>query len=116
MLNRDIEFNIKDVMDNLKVMSDEERNDPSLVKKREDFNNTQIAIYYGSAKSELAEACITCKRKNHCIHYFDAKEQNMQLKRSADISEFTEGLSPAEIEKIRNNVYIIVNCIFKEEE
>lgn len=99
----------------IQVMSDEERKNPKLIKERQDFKENPISIYYGSEKKDLVDVCANCKKRHKCNDYFNTKEQAMQLRRAADISELTMDLSPEEIEKLRSNVFIVVNCIYKEE-
>ena len=101
--------------ENLQVLSEEERKNPGLVKQRQNFKESHVSIYYGSAKKELEDVCINCKKKNKCIDYFNIKEQEMQLRRAADISEITAGFSQKEIDKLKHNVFIAINCIYKEE-
>lgn len=109
MFNKD---NIKDIA----TMTEEERQNPELLKQRKAYKETPIAVYYGSPKEGLTDVCLTCKKRSHCKYNFETKERGMQLRRAADVSEFTEGLTDKEILKIRMNILIIINCMFKEEE
>lgn len=55
----------KDTISSIEMMTEEERQNPSLVRNREDFKSSSISVYYGSAKPELTHTCLTCKKTRY---------------------------------------------------
>lgn len=106
----------KDTVSNIDMMTEEERQNPNLVKEREDFKQSPISVYYGSAKPELTHTCLTCKRHGKCEDARNAEQQERWLRDNAEYLSDKAGLNRKEIDKIKHNVFIIVKCIFKEEE
>ena len=102
--------------DNIKIFSDEERNNPSKVFEREDLNNSDISVYYGSEKSDLVNVCQDCNKKQVCIHYQETIYNNFVLKNTLHNPKIVEelGISDKDREKLLNNVYIIIHCKIKE--
>ena len=105
----------KDTISSIEMMTEEERQDPSLVKNREDFKSSPISVYYGSAKPELTHTCLTCKKHGICVDALDAEQQERWLKEGANNPFITAGMNAEEVEKLKQNVFIIINCKFKEE-
>lgn len=105
----------KDTVSNIDMMTEEERQNPNLIKEREIFKQSPISVYYGSAKPELTHTCLTCKRHNRCEDAKNAEQQERWLRDNAEYLSDKAGLNRKEIDKIKHNVFIIVSCIFKEE-
>lgn len=114
-------FDRKEMIDDIQVLTEEERQDSSLVKQRQDYKDSPVAVYYGSEKDELDNVCLTCKKYLNCKDRIDVQEQEELLisalnnpnmiKRLYNNKDFSE----KDIEKLKNNVFIIINCINKEE-
>ena len=104
----------------IKMMTEEERQDPSLLKQRPEVQETPYAVYYGSEKKELEYVCKTCKNRNDCGAYEDAQRQQEFLrdvvKNEELINNIPHKFSKEELEKLKNNVFIIVKCQFREAE
>ena len=98
--------------DSIKIMTDTERTDASLVKNRKDYQTSDVSVYFGSPKKELEEVCITCKKKDECIQYIDTKYKEQILHREAYNPQID--IPQVDREKISNNVFIIVKCNYKE--
>ena len=96
------------------TMTEEERQNPNLIKNKKEFQQTPVSIYYGSPKKELVDVCLTCKHILNCTERYQVKIDNMRLKQALNDKEIIEKLSEQEIEKVKKNVYIVVNCINKE--
>ena len=98
-------------------MTEKERQNPSLLKDREEYQNSLISVYYGSAKKELVNVCLDCKRKDECKSYKDVRQEEYMLQvglRSKQIMNEIN-ISEEERQKLMNNVFIVVNCKIKEE-
>lgn len=104
----------KDTISSIETMTEEERNDPYLVKNRKEFKNSPISVYYGSAKPELAHVCLTCKKHGTCVNASDVERQGEWLKENVNNPFVTAGMNTEEIKKLKQNVFIIINCKFKE--
>ncbi len=104
----------KDTISSIEMMTEEERQNPSLVKNREDYKNSPISVYYGSAKPELTHTCLNCKKHKFCVDARYAEQQDKWLRENANNPFITAGLDPVELEKFKHNVFIIINCKFKE--
>lgn len=99
--------------DSIETLTDEEREDASLVKNRKDYQTSDVSVYFGSSKKELEEVCITCKKKDTCIQYIDTKYKEQMLRGEAYNPQIN--ITQEEREKISNNVFIIIKCNHKEE-
>ena len=105
----------KDNVSSIEMMTEEERQHPELVKNRDDYRNAPISVYYGSAKPELTHICLNCKKYGTCVDAQEAEQQEKWLRESACNPFITAGMNPEELEKLKHNVFIIINCKFKEE-
>lgn len=111
----------KEVIDDIQVLTEEERQDSSLVKQRQDYKDSSVAVYYGSEKSELDNVCLTCKKYLNCKDRIDVQKQEELLASAINNPSMVKHLcnnkdfSEQDIEKIKNNVFIIINCVNKEE-
>lgn len=101
---------------NIQIFSDEERANPSKVFEREDLNNSEISVYYGSEKSDLVNICNDCDKKQACKHYKEAVYNNFMLRTFLYNPKIVEdlGISDKDRKKLLNNVYIIIHCKIKE--
>jgi hypothetical protein len=104
----------KDTISSIEMMTEEERQDPSLVKNREDYKNSPISVYYGSAKPELTHTCLNCKKHGTCADALGVERQGKWLKENVNNPFVTAGMNTEEIKKLKQNVFIIINCKFKE--
>ena len=100
---------------NINIMTEEEKKNPSKVMKRVELQESQISVYFGSHKEELAEACLTCKKKDKCNDYKEILMQRQIIKDNAYNPFIGAELSKEERDKVANNDYIIINCHNKEE-
>jgi hypothetical protein len=107
-------LNEKNIED-MQVLTEEERQNAELIKQRQDYKSSPVSVYYGSDKDELDNVCLTCKKYLTCQDRIQAEEQGNMLRNAANIKKFTEKFSEEEIEKLKNNVFIIIKCINKEE-
>lgn len=105
----------KYTISSIEMMTEEERQNPSLVKNREDYKNSPISVYYGSAKPELAHVCLTCKKHGTCADALGVERQGEWLKENVNNPFVTASMNTEEIKKLKQNVFIIINCKFKEE-
>jgi hypothetical protein len=100
------------------MMTDEERVNPSLLKERKEVKENPISVYYGSAKKELQNVCETCKKRMTCKEGNEIKMQDNLLRSAANdktaIHSLFEEFPEDVIEKAKSNVFIVVNCIYKE--
>ncbi len=104
----------------IRMMTEEERQDPSLLKQRPEVQETPYAVYYGSEKKELEYVCKTCKNRHDCKAYEDAQIQQEFLRNAVKdkelINHIPHKFSEEELEKLKHNVFIIVKCKFREVE
>lgn len=109
----------KEDISNIEMMTDEERVNPALLYNRKEVKENPIAVYYGSYKPELKHACDTCKKYKNCQYGKDIILQGNLLREAANDPTMREtalkGLPEDAIEKAKTNVFVVVNCIYKEE-
>lgn len=102
----------------IEMMTDEERNNPELLKERQGYKDNPVSIYYGSYKKEIVSACLDCKHKDSCAVSKEIAQMEIVLKDLANhpdqFADKVEDLPPEAIEKAKTNVFVIVNCIKKE--
>lgn len=100
----------------ISTMTEKERQDPSLIKNREDYQNSMISVYYGSAKKELVNTCLDCKKKGTCKEYKDIREKEYMLQVGLHNPQMVKemNLTEQDRQKLLNNVFMIVNCKIKE--
>ena len=102
------------------MMTDEERKDPNLIKHREGYKNTPVSVYYGSPKKELEDVCLDCKKNKNCEQYKDIIFKRRFIstiikdERMSKEFQLQNNMTDADIEKIRGNVFIVINCIERE--
>lgn len=105
---------------NIGMLTEEERLDANLVKNRKDFKENPISIYFGSKKEGLDDVCETCSRSDICEMHKDIVNTRHKilssLKDESFISQMKDenNFTNKELEKVKNNVYMAINCIFKE--
>ena len=105
---------------NIGMLTEEEKINANLVKDRKDFKESPVSIYFGSKKEGLDDVCQTCSKCNTCKMYKDILNMRhtilSTLKDESFISHIKskENFTNKEIEKVKNNVYMAINCIFKE--
>lgn len=101
----------------ISTMTEKERQDPSLIKNREEYQNSMISVYYGSAKKELVNTCLDCKKKDTCKEYKDVRHKEYMLQVGLHSPQIVKqmNLTEKDRQKLINNVFMIVNCKIKEE-
>lgn len=99
---------------NISMMTEEERQNPSLVKQRAEYNEAPISIYFGSHKDELVDVCLSCKKKDKCEDYKEITRQRQFLKDNAYNPFILVELGKEERDKMANNDYFAINCKEKE--
>lgn len=104
----------KDTIRSMETLTEEERNNPELIRNRKEYKDAPVSVYYGSEKEGLINTCLDCKKRNVCKQHFDAEWQQKWLRKCASDAKATVGLTKEEIEKLKTNVFIIVNCVNKE--
>jgi hypothetical protein len=105
----------KNSIKSVEVMTEEERNNPSLIKQRKDYISSPISVYYGSPKDEIKHVCVDCKKKNHCKECLEIEIQDRWLRENANNPFINVGLTSEQKKKMSGNVLVIAKCIFKEE-
>ena len=101
----------------ISTMTEKERQDPSLLKNREEYQNSMISVYYGSAKKELVNTCLDCRKKDTCSEYKDIRYKEYMLQVGLHNPQIVKetNITEQERQKLLNNVFMIVNCKIKEE-
>ena len=97
------------------VLTDEERNNPELIKERESYKDSPVSVYYGSKKEGMENACETCKKVSVCPNYKEVVYKETMLKEMTKNIKNIKGFTRDEVEKLKNNVFIVIKCIDKEE-
>ena len=102
----------------VEMMTDEERNNPELLKERQGYKDSPVSVYYGSYKKGIVSACLDCKHKDNCTVSKEVARTEIVLKDLANhpdqFADKFEDLPPEAIEKAKTNIFVIVNCIKKE--
>lgn len=98
------------------VLTEEEKQNPELIKKNELYGKSPISVYYGSAKEGIVDTCLTCKKQKSCKEHREVVYRAIMLKNYSKDPKYTVGFTEEEAVKLQNNVFIVINCINKEEE
>ena len=102
--------------DNIKtqMMSEEELKDPTLIKKASEEN--PIICYFGSKKEGIENACLKCKKRLRCNHFFELEIQKMEMRKLLKNEDYLHNnFTDKEIEKIKTNILVIADCVYMEE-
>ncbi len=109
---------------NIVVLTEEERIDANLVKDRKDFKENPIPIYFGAKKEGLDDVCETCSKSDTCKMYKQIVDTRHKISSSLKNESFLNKMkkennfTDKELEKVKNkvknDVYMAINCIFKE--
>lgn len=107
-------FNSKDFT--TEVLTDEQRQNPELMKNSDLYQKCDVSVYYGSMKDGIENVCLTCKKRIKCEDYYDIVTRQEHLRKATYNPKFAYGFKQEELEKLRNNVFIAIKCVNKEEE
>lgn len=93
----------------IKIMSDEEKRNPTLLFERDNYKDAPVC-YFGSKKSVLRNICLSCYKKDSCYQYKDITNKAELIKASVNNPDIGMSLTIEEKEKLRNNVFIVIEC------